>query len=108
MASSAQGLGSRRKGNLIWGYLLAVASTITLVLLLVGAFATMFSAPGSETAAGIFLLLIIFVPAAIGFSVASSAVERHLPNTPAVWGAIVWNGLIILSFVALTVIGLSS
>src|SRR6476659_10513725 len=39
MASATQGLGSRRKRNVIWGYALAPIATITLVMLMVGAFA---------------------------------------------------------------------
>jgi hypothetical protein len=105
MASAVQGLGPRRKRNAIWGYVLAAIGTITMVLLMVGAFASMVDEPGGEVAAGVIITLFVFVPAAVGFGVASSACEKHLPNSPVVWGAIIWNLLLVLSFMALTVIG---
>jgi hypothetical protein len=108
MASAVQGLGPRRKRNVIWGYALASIGTITLVLLMVGAFASLLEGPGGETGAGIIISIFTFVPAAAGFGAASSACERHVPNTLAIWGAIIWNALLMLGFMALTVIGLLS
>jgi hypothetical protein len=108
MASATQGLGSRRKRNVIFGYALAAIATITLVLLMVGAFAPLLKGENGQFVAGVLISVFTFGPAAAGFGVASSAVERHLPNTFAIWGAIIWNLLIIASFMALTVIGLTS
>jgi hypothetical protein len=108
MASAVQGLGARRKRNVIWGYVLASIGTITLVLLMVGAFAPLLQGPGGAAAAGIIILIFTFVPAAAGFGAASSACERHLPNALSIWGAIIWNALLLLAFMALTVIGLLS
>jgi hypothetical protein len=106
MASAVQGLGPRRKRNMIWGYVLAAGATITMVLLLVGAFAPLLQGSGGEAAAGIIITLCTFIPASIGFAVASSACEVRLPNSMALWGAIIWNLLLVLAFLALTVIGL--
>jgi hypothetical protein len=92
----------------IWGYALAAIGTITLVLLMVGAFAPLLQGPGGEAAAGVIILIFTFVPAAAGLGAASSACERHLPNTLSIWGAIIWNGLLLLAFMALTAVGLFS
>jgi hypothetical protein len=108
MASAVQGLGPRRKRTVIWGYALASIGTITLVLLMVGAFAPMLQGPGGASAAGIIISIFTFVPAAAGFGAASSACEARLPNTFSIWGAIIWNALLILAFMALTVVGLFS
>lgn len=107
MASAVQVLGPRRKRNVIVGYVLAALATISLVLVMVGAFAT-FVDEGGAMAAGILISVFTFVPAAIGFGTACSACEARLPNTMAIWGAVVWNALIILAFMALTVVGLFS
>jgi hypothetical protein len=108
MASAVQGLGPRRRRNVIWGYVLAAATTIMLVLMVVGAFASMFEGPESDFAAGFFYKFFALAPAAIGLGVAGSACESHLPNSMAVWGAIIWNALLITAFLALMVFGIAS
>jgi hypothetical protein len=104
MSSAVQGLGSRRKRNVIWGYVLASIATICLAALMSGLMAEFFIGM-NETVVGLVFSLFTFVPAAIGFGASSSACERHLPNPMSIKGAIIWNGLLLAAFMALTIIG---
>ncbi len=104
MSSAVQGLGSRRKRNVIWGYLMALFATVCLAALMSGLMAQFFIGM-NETAAGFVFSLLTFVPSAVGFGVASSACERHLPNPMSIKGAIIWNGLLLTAFLVLTIIG---
>ncbi len=104
MSSAVQGLGPRRKRNVIWGYVLASIATICLAALMSGLMASYFVGM-NETMAGLVFSLFTFVPAAIGFGASSSACERHLPNPMSIKGAIIWNGLLLAAFMALTIIG---
>jgi hypothetical protein len=104
MSSAVQGLGPRRKRNVIWGYVLASIATICLAALMSGLMASYFVGM-NETMAGLVFSLFTFVPAAIGFGASSSACERHLTNPMSIKGAIIWNGLLLAAFMALTIIG---
>lgn len=104
MTSAVQGLGKRRKRNVVWGYAMALIATVSIAALMGGFFAPLLQGM-NELMIGILFSLATFVPAAIGFGAASSACERHLPNSPAIIVAIIWNFLLLAAFLALTVIG---
>lgn len=92
-------LSPKRKRNLILSYVLAGISTAGTALSLVVASQT------SPAAAGAMFSLLSFVPAVAGTALAMSAMERKLGNPPALWGAAIWNGLLVVMFLSLSIIG---
>ena len=99
-----QPLSGSRKTRLVWGYVLAVFSTLALVFFL-------FMAPQAETeealeAIGIAMSVFILIPSIIGTSLSVSARDRRLTNPFSILIAILWNGIILGIFVLLNIIGI--
>jgi uncharacterized BrkB/YihY/UPF0761 family membrane protein len=98
-------LSSRRKGLLIGSYALAVWSTLGMAVLFSGALADMVKTKEGAAMIGIVLSLFLLVPSIIGLALGFSAMDRRLVNGPAIWIAVVWNGIILAAFLLLSVIG---
>lgn len=101
--SSPTGLSSSRKKLVIAGILLAIWSTVALVLLLTGYFA---DGTTDQSTLGIVVMFIVFLPTLIGFTVSLCAQESRLHNPVAVWIAVVWNSMLLLGLIAIVAIGL--
>ena len=54
------------------------------------------------------LMLFVLFPAIAGLGLGISAKDRRLATPPWVWMAIIWNALLVGSFVLLMIIGLLS
>ena len=85
---------------------MAVWSTLFVVLLMGGAFAELLEGADAD-AAGMVIGLLLYVPAIVGTALSVSALERRLGNTPAIWGAVVWNSLVLAGALLLSVVGLT-
>jgi hypothetical protein len=103
---SDQRLSSSRKTLLGWSYALAIWCTLGLVVLLSGALAEFAADPQSAELLGVGVWVLIFIPALIGMALSLSSVDRRLRNPPAVWGAVVWNGLLMGVLLLLTIAGM--
>lgn len=91
---------------MVWGYVLATISTLGFILTLTGMLARVFPTSGTSEL-GILFMLIVMIPAMIGFSASSCGYEKHLINPLSLRIAITWNLLIVLSFAALMVYGIT-
>jgi hypothetical protein len=60
---------------------------------------------GAEAAIGLFLGLLVFVPILGGTALSFSALDKRLGNPPAVWGAVIWNSVLLAFWVLLNVVG---
>jgi hypothetical protein len=98
-------MSSSRKRNLIISYVAAAWSTLGLVVLLSGALAGSVSSRSEEEALGIVIGILIFLPSMAGTGLAVSSLDKKLSNPPAIWGAVVWNGIILAFLIILTIIG---
>jgi hypothetical protein len=98
-------LSPKRKGLLIGSFALAVWSTLGMAVLLSGALADMIKTKEGEAALGVALSLLLLIPSIIGLALGFSAMDRRLVNGPAIWIAVVWNGMILAAFLLLSVIG---
>jgi len=96
-------LGAKRKVVLVWSLVLAVWCTIGLALVFLGAFA---GNKNNEEALGVLLVLIVLIPAMVGMSLGMGAIDRRLTNPHILWVATIWNGVIIVIFILLCIIGL--
>jgi hypothetical protein len=97
-----KGLSSKRKTLVGWSYALAVWSTVGIALMFSGAFAEM---AADEEAIGLVYSLFIFTPSLVGTALSVGALDRRLGNPPAVWCAIIWNGVVIVANILLIIIG---
>lgn len=87
-----QDLSDRRKNLRMWSYLLAGFGTA----LFAGAMAT-----GSEITSQL-----AFVSIIVGTGLGFGALDRRLGNPPSLWGAAIWNSVVLGIFLVLIVIGL--
>jgi len=97
-------LSGKRKLLMIFGYVLAVWSTIGLVVIVSGMLASMVTDRESLSRLGLMIIFFIFIPSLLGLAVSFSAQEKNLPNPPSVWGGIIWNSLLVTCFAARLII----
>lgn len=102
------GLSDRRKKSLLYAYLLAGWSTVGLAVVASGMLAKAASTPEGSKAIGLLMTLFVLLPGAAGLAVGLGTLDRRLSNPPSVWGAAIWNGLIVGLFMLLVVIGIFS
>jgi hypothetical protein len=100
-----KGLTPKRRKALAWAYGLAIWATLGLAVMLSGALTPEGGSKAEEEAIGAVIGFLVLIPSIIGTAMAVSAVERRLPNPPSIWGAVVWNGLLLVIFLLLAVVG---
>ncbi|HXS68431.1 MAG TPA: hypothetical protein VN761_06275 [Candidatus Polarisedimenticolia bacterium] len=105
-ATAAPKLSPTRKKYLIASYVLAVWCTIVQGAVFLGAFRNFGSDKASVQALGLIIMVALPLPALIGVALATSAMDRRIPNTIAMWISLTWNGLILAGFLLLMVFGM--
>ena len=88
-----------------WSFGLAIFATLGIVLLFSGAVAGLAEGPAGEEMFGVLLSLVTFFPSIIGTALAFSTLDRRLSNPGVIWVAIVWNSLLLGTFILLSMIG---
>lgn len=96
-------LGSGRKSLLWWSYGLAIWTTLALVI----AFAGALDQFGDERAAEAFFSVCVYIPAIIGTGTGFASMDRRLGNPASVWGAVIWNSILLGILILLVIIGLT-
>lgn len=104
--SQRTGLSPKRKAYLIGSFALGVWCTVVMAALLAGAFKGMVKHKEDQEAFGMLLMLLLLAPSIIGVALGVSAMDRRLPNSIAMWIATIWNGMILVGFLLLTIVGL--
>lgn len=102
------GLSPKRKKLLIGSLALALWTTVGMTCLLCGAFAAMVQSNAEQEALGMVLMLFVLFPAVVGLGLGISVKDRRLANPPSIWIAIIWNAIMVGSFVLLMIIGILS
>lgn len=100
------GISSKRKAYLIGSFALAAWCTLVMAALLGGFFRSLAGNKQDEAALGVLLMLLLLIPSIIGTALGVSSMDRRLPNSIAMWVAVVWNGMILGGFLLLMIIGL--
>jgi hypothetical protein len=98
-------IGSKRKSLIVWGYVLATWSSLGVALLLSGVLAAGTRSKADVEALGMAIGFLVFLPTIIGVGVSIGALDRRLSNPPVVWGAVIWNGLVVAVLILLEIIG---
>jgi len=104
-AAPKTALSPRRKKLLIGSYGLAVWSTLGMAVLLSGALAEAGQTKEGEAMLGVALSLFLLIPSIVGLALGFSATDKRFANGPAIWIAIIWNGIILGAFLLLSIIG---
>jgi hypothetical protein len=102
-----QGLSGKRRSYMIWSYILAAWSTLGAVFFMSGAAAAAMGPDIDTQAIGLLFMLVTLVPAIIGTALGSAAMQRN-SKPISVWITFLWNGLIIVLFLLLSIVGLLS
>lgn len=96
----------KRKKALVSSFVLAIWCTAVMGALMGGLFRPMITDEASQQALGMLLIFILLVPSIIGTALGVSSMERRMNNTMAMWIATIWNGLILVGFILLMIIGI--
>jgi len=107
VSKSDDGLSGRRKKFMIWSYVLAAWSTVGMTCLVSGAMSGLARTKEDRTALGWILIIFVLGPAITGLSLGVTAKRKQGSNPAPLWIAIVWNAVLVASYVVLTLIGLS-
>jgi hypothetical protein len=102
-----EGLSGKRKKFMIWSFVLAAWSTVGMTCLLSGAMRGMARTKEDQTVLGWVLIIFVLGPTLTGLSLGLSAKRKKTSNPAALWIAIIWNAVLVASYVLLTLIGLS-
>ena len=99
-------LSPRRKKLIGFAYALAAWATLAIAVSFTGALSGMVD-QSKEAQGAIELLITIFafVPTLGGTALSFSALDKRLGNPPAIWGAVIWNGVLLALWVVLSVVG---
>ena len=95
-------LSSPRKALVIWSMLMAGWVTLLLAVLLSGALEEAVMEEPGDTIIGI----LIMIPGLIGIALACGSLSKRAGNPPIVWVTVIWNGILIVAWTILCVIGL--
>jgi hypothetical protein len=98
--------GSRKKLQ-VWSFVLAGWSTLGMTCVVSGALSGLAEDKASETLLGSIFLLFILAPAITGLVLGLSAKRKQVANPAVLWIAIVWNAILVATFVLLMVIGMT-
>ena len=99
-------LSPRRKKLIGFAYALAAWATLALAVLFSGALSGMVEqSKEAEAAIGVLAGIGIFLPTLGGTALSFSALDKRLGNPPAIWGAVIWNGVLLALWVVLSVVG---
>lgn len=99
-------LSPKRKKALVSSFVLAAWCTIVMVATMAGLFKQLITDKDAEQAFGMLLFIIVLIPSIIGTALGVSSMERRMNNTMAMWIATIWNGIFLVGFVLLIIIGL--
>ena len=99
-------LSPKRKKLVGFAYALAAWSTLALAVFFGGAVLGLFS-QNKELEAVIDLVfgLFVFAPTLGGTALSFSALDRRLGNPPVIWGAVMWNGILLALYIGLSLLG---
>ncbi len=99
-------LSPKRKAYLVGSFALGVWCTLVMAALLAGAFKGMAKHKEDQEAFGMLLMLLLLAPSIIGVAFGVSSMDRRQPNSIAMWIATAWNGMILVGFLLLMIIGM--
>jgi hypothetical protein len=102
-----EGLSGKRKKFMIWSFVLAAWSTVGMTCLVSGAMRGVARTKEDQTALGLVLIFFVLGPAITGLSLGVTAKRKQASNPAALWIAVIWNAVLVTSYVMLTLIGLS-
>lgn len=106
--NSVNSISPRRRRAIIAGYAFGVGAAVGLALVMTGAIVSALDNEVNAMLLGYLFTFIVLAPAATGLAWSWGAVEKRLRNPGALWGAVVLNAIIVISFLALSIIGLLS
>ena len=107
VSKTDDGLSSRRKKFMISSYVLAAWSTVGMTCLVSGALSGLARTSADRAALGWVLLIFVLGPAIAGLSLGMTARRSKGSNPPPLWIAIIWNAILVASFVVLMLIGIT-
>jgi hypothetical protein len=99
-------LSKSRKTAMAFAYVLAVISTIGMLLLLLGALAPLYTEISVQLVAVIVERLLTFFPALAGVACSVGVMDQKLGNPTALWVAAIWNTILLVAYLVVLFIAI--
>ena len=99
-------LSPKRRNLVIGGYVAAAVTTLGIAVLLSGVLAPLRHDKEMMQLVGVLVSLFVFAPGLVGMALSFSAFEKRLPNPPLLWGAVIWNAILMAVLALLILLGL--
>ena len=94
-----------RRKYLVTAFVMAAWSSLGVIALISGIFASLAQDAGTEMVLGLAIIAVVTVPSTIGTGVAWAALKKGGPNPIGIWVALAWNVLLLGAMVLLMVVG---
>ena len=88
-----------------FGYALAALATVIIAVLFSGALAGTASSDKELEALYNLIGILVFAVTVGGVALSFGAMDKRLGNPSALWGAVIWNGMLLAVWVLLSIIG---
>lgn len=98
-------LSPRRKRLIGFGYALAGVATLIIAVLFSGVLAGTVSSNSDMEVLYNLIGILVFAATVGGVAVSLSALDKRLGNPAIIWGAVIWNGVLLALWVLLSIIG---
>lgn len=95
----------KQKTQRNWSYVCAAAATVGFIGTM-GAARSAVRSPEQQSVVGLMFMFFVLLPAIIGVALGSSARDRRYKTPFSLWGAIIWNGLLLGLILLLMLIGM--
>jgi hypothetical protein len=105
VAAPPKRMSRQRRGLVIAAYVFAIWGTFALAIVFSGALRSLTQSREDSEAFDMLFGLLLIVPAIVGGGIGISCFDPRLRNPPSVWAAAIWNGLILLIYVGLIIVG---
>ena len=104
-AAPKTNLSPRRKKLMIASFVLAAVATLGMAIVFSGALAGMDKSDAAVL--GGIVMIFTLLPSIIGTCLGVAAMDKRLPTPMGLWIATIWNGIILVCFGLLIVIGMA-
>ena len=105
VAAPPKRMSGKRKGLIIAAYVFAVWNTLGLAVLMSGLLRGLAASQGGAALIGLVFFCLLLIPSVVGAAIGFSCFDPRLRNPPSIWGAMIWNALLLLIYVALIAVG---
>lgn len=99
-------LSKKRRNSMIWSYVCALGGSVAFVLTMASSVRAQINHSAVDTQIiGLAFTFFVFIPGVVGLGLGFGSIDRRYRNPISLWGATIWNGLLVGIFLLLAILG---